>query len=161
MSKAKAMTEREYKDQIYKKADKVKSKPDLNALLKEIVEFNHDYGTIVYGCMAAMKAAFNVVNNGPQGGITGFQAGCLGWECVREFLSIRGPAKLLDYENMLFPQYRSHFTKTISASIWRHLQSEAKKNLAEPRGVSEVRAHWQSIVDGRVPFGYRVEEDDK
>lgn len=105
------MTEQEYKEFIYKKAEEINSEEALLDLIKEIKEFNHDYGTIIYGCMAAMIAAFKVINNGPRGGITGFQAGFLGWECVHKFMMINGPCRIIDYNNMLFPQYADEFEK--------------------------------------------------
>ena len=52
------INEQEFKTDFYAKAAKVKTKEQLNALIDEITAFGHDYGTIVYGCMAAMKAAW-------------------------------------------------------------------------------------------------------
>jgi hypothetical protein len=143
---------------IYKKAETVKTEPDLLAFLKEIKEYNHDYGTIVYGCMAAMKAAFKVVNNSPNGGITGFQAGCLGWECIHEFMSVKAPAKILQYDNMLYPQYQDKFEKVISRETWEDLQKKAKEHLNKDSGHPDVVKHWRTIVDGHVPFGYSVND---
>lgn len=151
------MTELEYKEMIYKKASEVENKDDLNKLLDEITSHGHDYGSIVYGCMAAMKAAFKVVNNGSQGGITGFQAGCLGWECVHEFMMIKAPCKILDYGNMLYPQYKDKFEKTITQETWNGLQKKAEEKLKEIEHVSsKVVTHWQSVKNGKVPFGYSV-----
>jgi hypothetical protein len=155
------MTEKQYKEEIYKKASEVKTAEQLTALLKEIDEFNHDYGTIVYACMAAMTGAFNVVNNGKQGGITGFQAGCLGWEAVRKFLTMNdGPVRLQEFNNMLYPQYAENFEKTITPETWEFLQKEADKNLTENTKHTHpnVLNHWKSIKNGQVPFGYQVKE---
>jgi hypothetical protein len=154
------MTEHEYRDMVYKKAADVRTKDDLDALLKEITEYGHDYGSIVYGCMAAMKGTFNYVNRADCGGITGFQAGCIGWECVKEFLSIQGAAKLIDYDNLLYPQYAEKFDKTISEDIWKDIQEKAKKNLLGDHASPSVKAHWESIVRGQIPFGYRVTAED-
>lgn len=151
------MTEREYKEHIYAKAKEVKTQKDLGKLIDEIGSYNHDYGTIVYGCMAAMKAAFNVVNNSPNGGITGFQAGCLGWECVREFMMVDGPLRLIDYSNMLYPQYADSFQSTITRECWAKVQEKAGERLkVQPHANPTVVAHWQSIVDGKIPFGMTV-----
>lgn len=154
------MTEEEYRKSVYTRAGEVKTTKDLVKFIEEVTTYKHDYGTIVYGCYAAMKAAFNVVNRSPMGGITGFQAGCLGWEAVKEFLSIKGPAKLVKYDSMLYPQYADHFEKTIDKETWEHLQKEAKRLTAEEAGVAHpnVKAHWQTILDGVVPFGYVVKE---
>lgn len=74
--------------------------------------------------------------------------------------------KLIDYDNMLYPQYEYKFDKVISDETWKDIQEQARKNLEgleeldkEHRLVHpDVIAHWQSIVEGQVPFGYRVEE---
>ena len=42
-----------------------------------------------------------------------------------------------------------------------HLEEYAEKAaefLAEDRGVEEVKAHWRSIVDGVVPFRYKISD---
>lgn len=153
------MTEKEYKELIYKKADDVENETQLLDLIKEIKEYPHDYGTIVYGCMAAMLAAFNVINKSPNGGITGFQASCLSWECVEKFTMKKPPLKLIAFEDMLFPQYENKFEKKISNDTWVFLQKEALKNLSEKNEHTSPRVidHWRSIVSGVVPFGYSVE----
>lgn len=159
------LSEKEFKEQFYKKASEVKTPEELTTLLKEITEFNHDYGTIVYGCTAAMKAAMNVVNRSPQGGITGFQAGCMGWEMIKELMGTtpNAPLKLTDYHNMLYPQYADKFEKRISTATWEYLQLQAAENL-EKNGIStgthpNVVAHWVSIKDGKIPFGYVVRDE--
>ena len=48
----------------------------------------------------------------------------------------------------------------IAPGLWRWLQDEAKKKLEGTTSAHpEVLAHWQSIVDGRVPFGFTVVEE--
>ena len=61
---------------------------------------------------------------------------------------------------MLFPQYQYKYEKTITPEVWKSLQKEAKKNLDNDlAGTSpDVIKHWQNIVDGKVPFGYMIEE---
>ena len=68
--------------------------------------------------------------------------------------------KFVDYDDMLYLQCVYKFEKTISPDTYEALQKQAKENLetvynAHPR----VAAHWQSIVDEKVPFGYTVKED--
>jgi hypothetical protein len=154
------MIEQEYKTEIYQKASKVKSKEELIILLDEIMNFKHDYGTIVYGCMAAIRASFNVVNRSPHGGISGFQAGCLGWECIHDFMMIKSPAKILDFNNMLYPQYEYKFDKTISQKTWDLLQKEANSLLKKKDAHPAVIAHWKKCANGEIPFGYRIAEND-
>lgn len=151
------MTEQEYKTEIYAKAKAVRTHEELDQLLADIQKYHHDYGTIVYGCFAAMLGAFNYINRSPSGGITGFQAGCIGWEAVREFLSIKGAARILDFNNLLFPQYEENFEKFISPEVWKDLQEKAQENLANEKQVADrVREHWTLVAAGNVPFGFKV-----
>ena len=72
------------------------------------------------------------------------------------------PARILTYENMLYPQYENKFQKVISKETWEWLQAEAHKNLEKniDREISPtIRKHWMDIVDGKVPFGYTVTEE--
>ena len=156
------MTEQEYRDFIYKKAEEVKSEDELLNLIKEIKEYPHDYGTIVYGCMAAALASVKVINKGPRGGITGFQASCIGWECVKKFMSVtpESPLKLIQYHNMLYPQYESSFDKTIDLRTWTYISEKAKEMLTKDKGFHpNVQVHLESIARGKVPFGYTLKED--
>jgi len=154
------MTELEYKKMIYEKASKVKTKKELNALIDEICKYKHDYGTIVYGCAAAMNAAFKVVNSSDMGGITGFHAGCLGWELVHEYMMVRPPCKIVQYEHMLFPQYESKFEKVIDPETHKFLINKAKESLEKDNehASKAVLAHWEYVANGGIPFGYVVKE---
>ena len=45
---------------------------------------------------------------------------------------LRVGKELIDYENMLYPQYEDYFTKhTISKYVWENLQKEARTNVIE------------------------------
>jgi hypothetical protein len=126
-------------------------------------KYNHDYGTIIYAMTAGMIATFHAMNRDNwQGGITGFQAGCIMWEFITRFMHIEGPMKLLSYEHMLYPQYEYDFNKTISEERWSWLQKEAKSHLREAVNMHpDVKAHQQSIVDGKIPFGYTIEKKEE
>jgi hypothetical protein len=153
------MTEQEYKEKVYGEAKNVSTTDELVDFINEIKEYEHDYGTIVYGLMAAMKAAFKVVNASPQGGITGFQASCLGWECIHEFMMVSGPLRIVQYEHLLYPQYKGDFEKTIDSETWVEIMSKANQLLLDPQHASkEIISHWKSVAAGNVPFGYAVSE---
>ena len=80
--------------------------------------------------------------------------------------------KTIDYDYMLYPYYNDVFT-TIPEDTWRAIQTEAQRLLdttnhetwTDDDGAThippdqEIFDHWQSIVDGRVPFGFRVKEE--
>jgi len=58
----------------------------LPQFLKELTEdYEHDYGTIVHATTEAAIAACHAVDASPQGGITGFQAGCIMWQFISEW----------------------------------------------------------------------------
>ena len=115
--------------------------------------YNHDYGTACHAVAAC----------GDDGiGLSGFQAGFVMWDFIKNWTKTGNKCglKLVDYDNMLYPQYEEKMDKTIRKSNWDYIQSEAKKNLENtPYAHPNVIKHWQSIVDGIVPFGYRVIDD--
>ena len=158
------MEEREYRDYIYQKAEKVKTKKDLDNLLKEVIKNKDlDYGKIVYAISACMLATCNYINRSPVGGITGFQAGCVGWEMVREFIitwNNEFGMKIINYGDLLYPQCEYKSDKTISPQTWNLLQKRARELLKEsPNAHPDVIKHWESIIAGKVPFGYVVKDD--
>ena len=158
------MTEKEYKEYIYEKAKKVKSKKDLDKLLKEVVSCEElDYGKIVYAICACMMATCNYIDKSPVGGITGFQAGFIGWEMIKAYTIISNNdcgMKIVNYGDLLYPQYDNHSDRVISASTWKALQDKAKKLLEESSGAHpKVIERWKSIVENKVPNGYVVEEE--
>jgi len=146
------------------RAANTKTPEDLAEFVRHLCEdYVHDYGTIVHACVAAAVAACWTVDAGPQGGITGFQASAIMWQFMRDWNGLSGPARLLRFKDLLYPQNEDDFAKTISQGSWDWLVAEAQKNLEEchPGGVHPtVQAHWESIVAGEVPFGYTVESED-
>lgn len=138
----------------------------LPAFLNHIMEdYQHDYGTICHAITAGGIATMWALNNHKQGGITGFQAGAVMWEFIRNWqkTSNKTGLRLVDYDNMLYPQYKEQFEKTISEGTWSALQAEAKSNMAETENIDHVHPnvydHWSSIASGKIPFGYRVTKD--
>lgn len=127
-------------------------------------DYCHDYGTICHAISACAIAAAWAADGSEQGGITGFQAGFVMWDFIRQwrYSSNKSGLKIIDYDNMLYPQYEYKFTnKEIPQSIWESLQEQAEELLREekPYAHETVIEHWQSIIDGNVPFGYTVKED--
>ena len=160
-----ALTEETSKDIIEewrKEATKVTLKTLPVFLDKLMNDYKHDYGTICHAISIGSIATMWAMNNEEQGGITGFQAGIIMWENIRNWQTeLRDvPIKLVTYEDMLYPQYENKFEKTISKSTWEWLQLKAQE--AIDRGAvnahPSVYEHWKSIVNGKVPFGYIVED---
>ncbi len=127
-------------------------------------QYEHDYGTVCHAMAAVAVQAAKAFNDSEQGGITGFQAGAVMWEFIKRFMHLEGPMRLVQYNDMLYPQYFEKFDTTISEDIWKGLQAKAMENLIKS-GNNEsthpnVINHWKSIVEGVVPFGYVVKKED-
>lgn len=146
----------------YKRAKSMKLE-DFPEFFREMTEdYIHDYGTVCHAMAAVGLAAMFAFNNseGACGGVTGFQAGCVMWEVIRymNYENNKCGLRLLDMDDLLYPQYEHKFT-AISKDTWDAVKKEAQKRLLE-RGAAhpDVVAHWESIVNGKVPFGLRIED---
>lgn len=150
--------EKEWFDQASKQT--LKTLPDfVNHLMND---YKHDYGTVCHAVAACAIAAAWAADNEPNGGITGFQAGFVLWDFIKQwsFPDNKTGMKIINYDNMLYPQYQYKFEKTISKNVWSLLTKQAEENLLKsPEAHPEVIAHWKSIVAGNVPFGYTVNDD--
>lgn len=166
-SSRRTITEKEgLHEQWYQRAEEM-TLAKLPEFLRELTEdYVHDYGTICHAIAAAAVAAAWAVERSPVGGITGFQAGAIMWEFLTHWQTEYRdkPLRLLDYGNLLYPQYRDRFTG-ISPATWTWVQQQAAEELAaeemrQPhQAANSVVDHWRSIVAGNVPFGLRVVED--
>ena len=136
----------------------------LPAFLSKLAnDYQYDYGTICDAlAMAAVGAAW-AMDKSPQGGTTGFQSGFVMWRFIQHWTGREGPLRLVNYENMLYPQYDHEFERTIPPATFKWLQEQAQAKLDKAalaaKGDSpapRVVQHWQSIVKGKVPFGYKL-----
>lgn len=141
-----------------------KSFEEVMKFVESCKKYGDDYG----GCVVAIgQAALAVMDHlGNEFGITGFQAGCINFEILRNwtYSGNKTSLKIVDFDDMLYPQYEHKFEKTITRSVWDALQKQAKERLGKKKDKGyavhpEVLAHLQSIADGNVPFGYTVKED--
>ena len=83
------------------------------------------------------------------------------WEFVRQFCFSNNKCgfKMINYDQFLYPDYAQKFEKKqISTLDFAKLQKSAKELLENhsPDLDPKVVAHWQSIVDGKAPFGYEI-----
>ena len=146
----------------FEQASNVKTTDDLVKFIDHLMnDYDHDYGTVVHAVAACAIAAAWVADE-KGGGITGFQAGFVMWDFVKHWMyrNNKTGMRIIDFDNMLYPQYENKFDKTISEDTWINLQIEAENKLKEKdkNFVAEsVYNHWVSIVEGKVPFGYRVQ----
>lgn len=145
-----------------------RSVDSIDDFIKELNQQPQDYNSIVNAVAAVAYQAAKAMDRSEQGGITGFQAGGVMWTFIRKWMHEEGPMKLVLYQNMLYPQYGHEFNDaTISKETFEWLQKEAQKLIEKHKNREHtsiaVYEHWQSIVNGQVPFGYsiEVEDDDK
>lgn len=149
-------------DEWYKRAYNMKPN-DFPEFFREPTEdYEHDYGTVCHAMAAIGLAAMWAFNKseGARGGITGFQAGCVMWEVIRHmnYEDNKCGLRLLNMDDLLYPQYEHRF-RSVSSDTWKAVQKEAQKRLSEiGTAHPDVIAHWKSIVNGKIPFGLRVED---
>lgn len=126
-------------------------------------DYFHDYGTICHAISACALAAVHAADSSPNGGITGFQAGFVMWDIIKQmnYVDNKCGLKITNYDYMLYPQYADRFEKTIDNHTWKVLQETAKKKIEQDSEIASQRVieHWKSIAGGNVPFGYQIKGD--
>lgn len=148
------------RDLLKEKRKEIKDLDDLIEFLKYVKEnCNYNYGVVPRSiAQAALATAWYLSN---EFGITGFQAGFVMFDFIRDwnFSNNKCGLKIIDYDDMLYPQYYDKFKNTISRETFEELQKEAEENLKNTEYAHpNVVAHWQSIVEGKVPFGYKIKD---
>lgn len=123
--------------------------------------YKHDYFTICSAIAAAALGAAWATDNAQKGGITPSQANIVMSEFMRKWTGVNSPFSCIQYDKMLFPQFEHKFQKTINIETWEWMQNKAKEYLKEDQKGShpDIIKHWQNIVDGKIPFGYKLEDD--
>ncbi len=120
-------------------------------------DYEHDYGTVVRATACIAVASANMCCN--VFGLTGFQASCVMWDFLKGFMfeSNKCGLKIIDFDDMLYPQHEFRFEKTISKETMNCLQKEAINRIeSEQPAHPEVVNHWKKIAKGIPPFGYEV-----
>lgn len=119
-------------------------------------DYGHDYGTICHAIAAGMVATITAMHRSPHCGISGFQAQCIMWSVLERAFNVTGPARLLRYEDALYPQNSDMFT-TIPESTMAWLKEEAARILLSDRLIHpDVTRHLKAVADGEPPFGLSV-----
>lgn len=132
----------------YKRAKEMTVEELPNFIKELLTDYVHDYGTICHALAAGAIGAAWAMNKEHQGGITGFQAGGVMWDFIRHwyFDDNKIGLKLINYDNLLYPQYKESYAKTISKEVWDKLKQEAQRNLDE-----KERQH-QEYLDNKVKY---------
>lgn len=120
-------------------------------------DYRHDYGTICHALAAGTLAMAWGMNREPEGHITGFQSGFVMWGFVKRWMSIDGPVRLTQYDQLLYPQY-DHQWQSISEETMESLQKIAQKQLEEFSGSDVVRERLELVASGKLPEFMRVSE---
>ena len=157
----KAITEEMHLEKEWYKEAGEQTTDTLNSFINYIMnDYGHDYGTVCHAFAACALATIHACNKAEQGGITMFQASAVMWDIVGQLLYPNNKCglRMIDYDDMLYPQYDDKFDKTIDSYTFNALQNEAKELLEKDSAHPHVIAHWQSIVDGVVPFGYKIKD---
>lgn len=143
----------------FEKARKIETIEDLTSFVSHILnDYYHDYGTACHAVAACALAGAWLASR--EEGITGFQAGFVMWDFIKQWNKTGNECglRLVDYDDMLFPQCEYEFQKTIDVSVWEKIKKQAKENLEKnPDAHPEVIEHWTKITQGIVPFGYQVQ----
>ena len=151
----------EVKKELQDKRKEIKTFDDLVAYLKDIKD-NYDcgYGGAPRAIAQASVAVADYLSS--EFGITGFQASFAMWNFIRDYVYTGNKCglRIINYDDMLYPQYSFKFQKTITSETFNALQRQARENLKEYQSAAErVALHWQKIANGEVPFGYIVLDD--
>ena len=125
-----------------------KTLKELREYINGLVEREHDYGTCVYAMSMSAEAAFNYVAH--KLGVTGFQASCAELDFLRRTRGLEW-GKLIDYNNLLYPQYctTEHFPSidNLMRDNREELSKRAKKLLDENKDACEdVKDHWKKLA---------------
>lgn len=144
-------------------AAEVRTKGALMAFMTKLEGESLDYGTVTYAMAACALAATTVFDNGPNGGITGFQAGFVMWAFIQRFTMEDGPMTLIKWRNMIYPQYQDKFAnpKEIDRDLYEEIVDHARQTL-EASGINmheRVMTHMVEVAAGRLPWGYTVKQE--
>lgn len=156
----KFVTEEMHPEEDWYKRAKAMNMSGLMPFVREMVnDYEHDYGTSVHAVAASAVAAAWATCG--KVGLSGFQASIVMWYFIKNWIKTTNETglRLIDYDDMLYPQYEEKFEKTISPENWEALQKKAKELLASERHAClSVIEHWKKIAGGEVPFGYVVKD---
>lgn len=126
----------------------VKTDGELTALIDALITRPHEYGTAVYAMSISAVAAFNYVAH--KLGVTGFQAGCADLDVLRRTRHMEHGFTVLNYRNLLYPQYLDDFNKTADDYIAENKDALAKaaRDLLRDRAQAhpDICAHWEKLA---------------
>ena len=122
---------------------------ELGKIIAVLVNRQNDYGTCVYAMSIAAEAAFNFVAH--KLGTTDFQANCADMDFLKRIRGYKSGFAILNYENLLYPQYREKFDRyqfdALIAENKEELRDVARELLAKNKNPHpDVKSHWERIA---------------
>lgn len=145
----------------FERARSIETIEEFSAFAKELLEeTEHDYGTVCHA-IGALAIAAGWMGSHIQG-ITGFQAGFVMWDFIKQwnFRTNKCGLRIINYDDMLYPQFRDEFEKTLPADRFKIMQKVAAEHLANGKMHPAVEQHMRNIVAGVVPFGYTLTDEE-
>lgn len=126
-------------------------------------DYEHDAKSIVLATCIGMVAAGNMVRTETD---TEQSSAQIFWTLADLIEPPRGPRKLIDFGDMLYPTSVNAFTKTIPSPVVNWLQGRARIFIADVKAKKiaaspETITHWRNIIAGIMPFGYRAIKEEK
>lgn len=146
-NRLKKLTEQEMQKEI---VPTPQSLAELNRYISAMVDRDHDYGTEVYAMSMVAAAAFQYVAS--KLGVSGFQASGAGLDFLRRVRGMECGFRIIDYKNLLFPQYLTpeHFPtmQDLLRDNCKELGMIAQQKIKEnPKAHPSVMRHWENLVE--------------
>lgn len=120
-------------------------------------DYSHDMKTIAHAMTAASLASIAAINRGPEGGLSPDQSKAVMGLFIRKWSKMQGPLKLTSWYGMMHPDNEPQFNM-VPKEVFADMQKQAVEMLAGDctEVGPEVVEHLKTIVEGKVPFGYRL-----
>jgi len=125
-----------------------KNVKELNKIIAQIVNREHDYGTCVYAMSIAATATFYYVSH--KLGVTGAQARCADLNILNRMRRFKHGFRILNFDDLLYPNSLDKFDQSSGDDIIENaewLKGEAIKLLKDhPDSHPNVIAHWKRLA---------------
>jgi len=155
----------------FRRAAEYRSLDDMGAFIKHIVtDYRHrDLRSVITTCFLTVYHAIDKFMMSQYDNEIVYKSDCgmfpvdlVVEDFVRWLEEETGePMDLVKIGRMLYAQNEEHCDKKLHDDDFAWMQKEAEKHLKGGHGSKENKKHWQSIVDGKVPFGYTLWGDGK
>lgn len=158
------MTEFEIRDEVRKRAHHAcENKQALDIFIEDVVEkYNNDYGGVCYAIGNAAYATAMYLAH--KCGITGFQAGEVMWEFIRQwdFRNNECGLRIINYDDLCYPQYLYKFEgMKIPQEVWDRVIKKCQNLMKnEEHACNKVKQHWSAIANGFIPRELIIEKEN-